>query len=62
MILKQLGTLDYELHMDLGKTKLVLYNRLKPYHSLKRQYYHALAEAKRNAPQPHIPVSSWDRD
>ena len=46
--------------MDQGKTKVVHHNRLKPYHCLKRPpgYYCALAEAKRDAPQPQVPVSS----
>ena len=52
MIRKQLGALDYELHMDHGKTKVVHHNSLKPYHGLKRPpgYYCALAEAKRDDP------------
>ena len=31
MILKKLGTLDYELYLEKGKHKVVHHNRLKPY-------------------------------
>ena len=57
---KQLGALDYELHMDHEKTKVVHHDRLKPYHGSKRPpgYYHTLAEAKREGPQPQVPVES----
>ena len=60
MIQKQLGALDYELHMDHGKMKVVHHTKLKPYHGLKRPpgYYCALAEAMRGDPQPHVPVES----
>ena len=58
MIQKQLGTLDYELHMDCGERKVVHHNRLKPCNGLKRLpgYYHALVEAKRDGPR--VPVES----
>ena len=60
MIWKWLGALDYELHMDHGKTKVVHHNRLKPYHGLKRPpgCYHALTETKSDSPQPQVPVES----
>ena len=60
IIRKQLGALDYELHMDHGKMKVVHHNRLKPYHGLKRPsgYYCALPEAKRDDCQPQVPVES----
>ena len=61
MIQKQLGALEYELHLDHRKTKAVHHNRLKLYHGLKRPpgYYHALAEAKGDSPQPQVLIPSW---
>ena len=60
MIQKWLGALDYELHMDCEKTKVVYHNRIKPYHGLKRPpgYYPAHAEAKWDSPQPQVPAES----
>ena len=54
MIQKQLGALDYELHIDHGKMKVVHHNILKPYHGLRRPpgYHHALTEAKGDGPLP----------
>ena len=58
---KQLGLLDYEVHMFHGNPKIVHHNRLKPYHGLKRPqgYHQALAEAKKNDPQPLSAIASW---
>ena len=61
MIWKWLGAWDYELHMDHEKTKVVHHNRLQPYHGLKRPPELLLcthAEAKRDGPQPQVPVES----
>ena len=40
---------------------MCIYNRLKPYHGLKRPpgYHWALAEAKKNGPQLLLAVASW---
>ena len=64
MIWKQLGALDYELHMDHRKTKVVHHSRLKPCHGLKRPpgYYCALAEAKRDSPSLRFWFHHGDRD
>ena len=61
MIWKQLGPLNYEVHMFHGNPRVVHHNRLKPYHALKRPpgYYQALAEAKKNNPQSLLAVASW---
>ena len=60
MIWKQLGPLDYEVHMFHGNPKIVHHNRLKPYHGLKRPpgYHWALAEAKKNGPQLLLAIAS----
>ena len=60
MIWKWLGLLDYEVHMFCGNAKIVYHNRLKPYHGLKRPpgYHQALAEAKKNGPQPLSAIAS----
>ena len=61
MIQKWLGPLNYEVHMFRGNPKIVHHNRLKPYHGLKRPpgYHQALAEAKKNGPQPVVAMASW---
>ena len=61
MIWKQLGPLNYEVHMFCGNPKIVHHNRLKPYHGSKRPpgYCQALAEAKKNGPQPLLAMASW---
>ena len=60
MVRRWLGALDYEVHTFCGNSKIVHHNRLKPYHGLKRPpgYYQALAEAKRDGPQPPFAVES----
>ena len=61
MVQKQLGALDYEVHMFRGNPKVVHHNRLKPYHGSKRPpgYYQALVEAKRDGPQLLLTIESW---
>ena len=60
MIQKQLGLLNYEVHMFHGNPKIMHHNRLKPYHRLKRPpgYHWALAEAKKNGLQPLVAMAS----
>ena len=59
-IQKQLGPLNYEVHMFQGNPKTVHHNRLKPYHGSKRLpgYHQALAEAKKNSPQLLLAMAS----
>ena len=64
MIWKQLGLLDYEVHIFCGNSKIVHHNRLKPYYGLKRPpgYHWVLAEAKKNGPQSLSSIASWEAE